>query len=90
MGSTAHPIKLVQVVGPDAMVDQLLAKLNQRLGVIVDAAKQHGLIQQWHTGVGQPLQSFEHMVVEFAGMVGMHDDPKPQADWTAADPRDRP
>ena len=56
MLSAGDRIGHVQVIGPDAVLDELLHELFHDVGIVVDALEEHSLGAEGAAGVGEACQ----------------------------------
>ena len=81
VGGAADAVELVEVVRRDADVDEPLAQVALGVDRVVDAAQQHGLVEQHDAGAAEAVDGGGDLGVEFAGVVGVqhHDGRQPRA-----------
>lgn len=80
VSGASDSVELVEVVGQHAAVEERLAQLLQRVHAVVDPREQHRLVEQQAAGGAQLPTGPSHGSIDFARMVGVHDDDAPQGD----------
>jgi hypothetical protein len=68
-------IGVVQVVGMHSELHQGLAELDENIGIVVDPAQEHGLIQDRDSRVHETMQGIRDLGRELSGVVAVHDHP---------------
>ncbi|MNE04604.1 hypothetical protein D3C80_971410 [compost metagenome] len=73
MRRALYLIQHVDVIGQDTCVKQRIAQRRQRVGVVVDAAQQHTLVQQGDAGQTQLRHGSLQFTVNLIGMIDVRD-----------------
>ncbi len=74
MGGARRHVGMVEVIGLHAVGDEGAHQVGERLGIVVDAAQQHGLADERDAGIGEEAKRPLGIRRELAGVVGVDRD----------------